>query len=136
MSINNPTILNHNTPTLLGSEDSVNMKTVEAKTLYTVPAGKIMVPYWIIIRSNSASLAVCQVTYGLSTALTDFLAAHTLTNITTAGSAVKLMPVPSATPAKEANEYTAGQIFQQNLTVAATAAGTATIELYGTLDDA
>ena len=136
MSINNPTILNHNTPTLLGSEDSVNMKTVEAKTLYTVPVGKTMVPHWIIIRSNSASLAVCQVTYGLSTALTDFLAAQTLTNITTAGSAVKLMPVPSATPAKEANEYTAGQIFQQNLTVAATAAGTATIELYGTLDDA
>jgi hypothetical protein len=136
MTINNPTILNHNTPTLLGSEDSVNMKTVQATTLYTVPVGKTMVPYWIIIRSNTASLAVCQVTFGLSTALTDFLAAHTLTNITTAGSCVRLMPVPSATPAAESNEYTAGQIFQMNLTVAATAAGTATIELYGTLDDA
>ena len=30
----------------------------------------------------------------------------------------------------------AGEIFQMNLTVAATAAGTATVEVYGTLDDA
>lgn len=136
MTINNPTILSHNAVSLLGSEDSVNMKTVQATTLFTVPVGKTMVPHFIMIRTNSASLAVCQVTFGLSSALTDFLAAQTLTNITTAGSSVKLMPVPSATPAAEANEYTAGQIFQMNLTVAATAAGTATIELYGTLDDA
>ena len=135
MSLNNPTILNHNTPTLLGSEDSVNMKTVEAKTLYTVPVGKTMVPHWIIIRSNSASLAVCGVTFGLSTALTDFLTEQTLTNITTAGSCVKLMPVPSSTPAAESNEYTAGQIFQVDIATPAAAAGTATIELYGTLDD-
>ena len=121
---------------ILGSVDSVNMKTVAATALYTVPTGKTMVPHWVIIRSNTASLAVCQVTFGLSTALTDFLTAQTLTNITTAGSAVKLMPVVSATPAAEINEYTAGQIFSMDLTVAATAAGTATIELYGTIDDA
>ena len=136
MAINNPTILSHNAVTLLGSVDSVNMKTVAATTLYTVPAGKTMVPHFIIIRTNTASLAVCQVTFGLSTALTDFLTAHTLTNITTAGSTVRLRQVPSTTPAAESNEYTAGQIFQMNLTVAATAAGTATIELYGTLDSA
>jgi len=136
MSINNPTILNHNAPTLLGSVDSVNMKTVAATTLFTVPVGKTMTPCWVTIRSNTASLAVCQVTFGLSSALTDFLTAHTLTNITTAGSCVRLMPVPSTTPAAESNEYTAGQIFQMNLTVAAAAAGTATIELFGILDDA
>lgn len=136
MAINNPEIQNHNTPTLLGSVDSVNMKTVQATTLYTVPTGKVFIPHFIIIRNNTASLAVCQVTFGQSTALTDFLAAHTLTNITTVGAAVILRPIPHTTPATEIIQYTAGEIFQMNLTVAATAAGTATIEVYGTLDDA
>ena len=136
MAINNPTILSHNAVTLLGSVDSINMKTVTATTLYTVPTGKTMIPHFIIIRNNSASLAVCQVTFGLSTALTDFLPASTLTNFTTALSAIILRPIPHATPALEINQYIAGEIFQMNLTVAATAAGTATIEVYGTVDDA
>lgn len=136
MAINNPDILNHSAVTLLGSNDSINMKTVEASTLYTVPPGKVMVPHFIIIRNNTASLAVCQVTFGQVGALTDFLTAHTLTNITTVGAAVILRAIPHTTPASEQVQYAAGEIFQMNLTVAATATGTATIELYGTLDDA
>jgi len=136
MAINNPDILNHSAVSLLGSEDSINMKTEVQTTLYTVPAGKVMVPHFIIIRNNSASLAVCQVSFGQAATWTDFLGLHTLTNITTVGAAVILRPIPHTTPAAEIIQYTAGEVFKMDLAVPATAAGTATIELYGTLDDA
>jgi len=71
-----------------------------------------------------------------STALTDFLAAHTLTNITTVGAAVILRPIPHTTPAAEIIQYTAGDIFQMDVAAAAGQTCVATVEVYGTLDDA
>lgn len=121
---------------LIGSVDSINMQTTVATTFYTVPLGIVFVPHFILIRNISANLTGCQVTFGQSTALTDFLAAHTLTNINTAGAAVILRPIPHATPAAEIVQYTAGEIFQMNLTVASTGAATATVEVWGTIDDA
>jgi len=136
MAINNPSILSHNAVTLLGSVDSINMETEEENTIYTVPPGKVMVPHFIILRNNTGSYATCVVTAGQSTAVTDFLGSHTLTNITTTGACVILRPIPHTTPAAEIIQYTAGEVFKMDLAVPATAAGTATIELYGTLDDA
>ena len=121
---------------LLGSVDSINMQGVAATTLYTVPAGMKCVPDHILIRNVTASLAGCACTFGQSTALTDFLPAHTLTNIDAAGEAVRLFPISATTPALAIVEYTAAEIIQMNVTVAATGAAEATVELWGTIDTA
>jgi len=136
MAINNPSIQSHNSPTLLGSVDSINMQTETVTTLYTVPVGKVFIPHFIIIRNVSASLAGCVLTFGQVGALTDFLPSQTLTNIDAAGEAVILRPIPYATPALAIVQYTAGEIFQMDVATASTGAATATAEVYGTLDDA
>ena len=121
---------------LLGSVDSINMQTETATTLYTVPVGMKCVPDHVLIRNVSASLAGCVLTFGQVGALTDFLPAHTLTNIDAAGEAVRLFPISATTPALAIVEYTAAEIIQMDITTAATGAATATVELYGTLDAA
>lgn len=136
MAINNPSILSHNAVTLLGSVDSINMESVAATTLYTVPPGKVLVPHFIILRNNTGSYATCAVTFGQSGTKTDFLGTHTLTNITTTGASVILRPIPATTPAAEIIQYTAGEIFQMDVTTGAGQTCVSTVELYGTLDDA
>ena len=136
MSINNPTIASHNAPVLLGSVDTINMQTEVATTLFTVPTGKVFVPHFIIVRNVSANLTGCILTFGQVGTLTDFLPSQTLTNINTVGAAVILRPIPHATPALEIIQYTAGEVFQMDVATAATGAATATIEVFGTLDDA
>jgi hypothetical protein len=120
---------------LLASVDSVDLNTAATTNLYTVPTGKKMVVDHIKIRKLSANATSTVVTLGKSTAKTDFLAAQTLSNLSAAGKAGKLMPVPNATPLAIV-EYAAGEIFVIDVTTAAGIACTCTADVFGTLADA
>jgi len=134
MTINNPSILSHNVPVMLGSVDSVNLNSAAATTLYTVPTGKKCVLNYVRLRNISASCTAAVVTVGQVGALTDFLGSQTLSGLNAAACTGILAPVPAATTVKGI-EYTAGEIIQINVATAAGVACTATVELFGTLDD-
>lgn len=138
MTINNPTIESHNNVHLLGSVDSVDFGTAAAVTLYTVPVGKKLVIDHVRIRVVSGDCKLTVVTIGQVGALTDFLDSQTLSGLNAAAKTAKLEVIPNATTVAKI-EYTAGEVIQIDV---ATASGdgagtpTATVELFGTLDDA
>lgn len=111
-----------------------DMNTVATTTLFTVPTGKEFTPFSICISKISATLTTAVITFGQSGAKTDFLPSQNLTNITTAGAAVWLMPVPSATPAREQVTYTAGEAFVIDVTTGDNA--TADVSVFGFLNNA
>ncbi len=119
---------------LLSSTAAVDMKTVATTNLYTVPSGKTMIPSRVVIRNPSVSLAGGIVTFGKTTAKTDFVGSQTLTNISTVTTGVALIqPISNATPVAT-SAYTAGQIFCIDVTTGITAgSGTATIDVFGYL---
>jgi len=127
--------LNENSCAMLERTESVNLNAVAATTLYTVPVGKKFVPHYIVTRDLSADAALTVCTFGQVGALTDFLGAQTLSGLDAAAAAGILMPVPNATTVKII-EYTAGEVFQIDVTTAAGGACTCTIEVFGTLKDA
>lgn len=135
MAINNPTILSHCAVTLLGSIDSVDLNSAAASTVYTVPIGKKCVLDHVRIRNVSANCTSATVTIGQVGALTDFLGTQTLSALNAAASTGILRPIPNATTVKGI-EYTASEVLQIDVTAAAGVACTATIEFFGTLDDA
>lgn len=135
MTINNPSILSHNVPIMLGSVDDVDLNAVAATTLYTVPTGKKCVLDYVRLRNITANCTNATVTVGQSTALTDFLDTQTLSGLNAAACTGILMPLPNATTVKGI-EYTAGKVIQIKVTVAASVTCKATVELFGTLDDA
>jgi len=122
---------------LLSSTAAVDLNAVAANTLYEVPAGKKCVVHKIVLRNLSATAAITpgQVTFGQVGALTDFLPAQILTNLNAAAAVGIFIPVPNATTLKLI-EYTAGEIFQADVTVAAGGACTCTMDVYGSLADA
>ena len=122
---------------LLGSVDSVNMNSAAATTLYTVPTGKKCTLSHAVIRNVSATLATnpAVVTIGQVGALTDFLGSQTLTNVDAAAKTCVLAPIPAATPVTGI-EYTAGEVLQIDVATASGGVATATVELFGTIDDA
>jgi len=127
--------LNEHACGMVARVESVNLNAVAATTLYTVPTAKIFVPHYLVIRELSDDAALTVATFGQVGALTDFLGAQTLSGLDAAGAAGILMPVPNATTVK-ITEYTAGEVFQIDVTTAAGAACTCTIEVFGTLMDA
>lgn len=135
MAINNPTILSHNAVTLLGSVDSVDLNSVAENTIYTVPTGKKCVLDHVRIRNISATCSSAQVTVGKDGAETDFLNTQTLSALNAGASTGILRPVPNATTVKGI-EYVAGDVIIFDVSVAAGSSCTATVELFGTLDDA
>lgn len=135
MAINSPGKLSHVTPVMLGSVDSVDLNSETQTTLYTVPTGKKCVLNFVRLRNISADCASAVVTIGQVGALTDFLGSQTLSGLNAAASTGILMPVPNATTVKGI-EYTAGEVIQIDVATAAGGACTATVELFGTLDDA
>ncbi len=135
MTINNPTILSHNAVTMLSSTDSVNLNAVAANTLYTVPVGKKCCLHHVRLRNISANCTSATCTVGQVGALADFLSTRTLSALNAAASTGILSPVPNTTPVKGI-EYTAGEIIQIDVPIAAGIACTATVELFGTLDNA
>ncbi len=111
-----------------------DMNTVASTTLYIVATGEEFTPFAVCISKISATLTTAVVTFGQSSAKTDFLPSQNLTNITTAGAAIWLMPVPSATPAREQVTYTAGEAFVIDVTTGDNA--TADVTVFGFLNDA
>lgn len=120
---------------LLGSVDSVDLNAAAQTTIYTVPTGKKCVLDHVRIRNLSANATNAVVTIGQVGALTDFLAAQTLSALNAAAATGILRPVPNATTPKGI-EYTAGEVLQIDVTVVASIACTATVEFFGTIDDA
>ena len=129
--------LNEECLSKLANVANVDLNAVATTNLYTVPTGKKLVVSHVVIRDLSASAAggPCALTLGQTAAKTDFLNTQTLTNLNAAAKAAVLQPIPNATPAA-LEEYTAGEIFCADITVAAGVACTATLDVYGTLADA
>ncbi len=134
MALTNQSILNHSGIALISQNLGFDMSSVASTTLFTVPGGKEFTPFAICISKISATMTAARITFGQSSAKTDFLPTQALTNITTAGASVWLMPVPSATPAIEIITYTAGEAFVIDVTTGDT--GTADISVFGFLNDA
>ena len=123
---------------VMGSVTKVSTTTVPlddaiAITLYTVPTGKVFVPVMAVLRAD-ASANTSVVTLGRVGALTDFLAAQTLSNVDAAGDMCIMMPVPNATPVT-LKTYVADVVFQIDIT---TGNGGAVnyVDLFGYLVDA
>jgi len=120
---------------MLAAVDSVDLNAVASTNLYTVPTGKKLVVDHVKIRNLSADAGNAVVTFGQSGAKTDFVGSQTLSNLSAAGKAGKIQPVPNATPPAIV-EYTAAEIFVIDVTTAAGSACTATVEVFGKIADA
>jgi len=119
----------------LGSVDSVDLNSVATTTLYTGPPGEKFIVDHLKPRNLSGDAGNAVVTFGQSSAKTDFLGSQTLSNLNAAGKSTKLIPVPSATPPAIV-EYAAGTEFVIDVTTAAGSACTATFDVFGTLSEA
>ena len=123
---------------LLRSTPGVDLGTVAATDLYTVPAGKICVVHYVVIRLVSGDVKTTVATFGETGAATDFVGAQTLVALNAAGSAGIIMPVPAAATV-EIQEYSAAEVFVIDVTTASgDGAGTptCTVDVYGSLADA
>ena len=115
------------------STTPVAFNAVAATTLYTVPTGKIFIPYLAIIRIG-ADAGQTDVTFGRVGALTDWLPTRELDNLDAAGDFGKCMPGIQANPIKSVT-YAAGAVFQIDVIVAQGGA-TNYVDLFGYLIDA
>jgi hypothetical protein len=116
--------LSENALTKVSTTSGVDMKTAAATTLYTVPTGKTFYPVKVIIRNNSASLAG-----GTDYDFTTWEQNVSLTGmtVTTGYRVIQTTTNTTYTP------IAAGGTFQITVATGATAAGTATIDVFGYL---
>ncbi len=122
---------------LLGSVDLVNMNGTPATetTIYTVPVGKKCVLNHVRIRNISATCSSATASFGAAGAARNFLGTQTLSALNVAGASGILTPIPAViTPI--GYEYEAGVALVMKLIAAAGSACTATIEFFGTIDNA
>ena len=124
--------LKENALTLISST-TVAFNAVAATTLYTVPTGKLFVPAFIDVRAG-ADAVLTDVTFGRSTAKTDWLGTMQLDNLDADGDQVLLMPVPQD-PALKLKTYAAGVLFQCDVIVAQGGASNK-VDLFGYLVNA
>lgn len=110
------------------STTTVAFDTTGQTTLYTVPTGKIFVPILVVIRAG-ADAAQTDVTFGRSTALTDWLSTIQLDNLDADGDQVKI-ELSNANPPTKSKTYAAGVLFQIDVTVAQGGA-TNYVDLFG-----
>lgn len=115
------------------SSTTVAFNAVAATTLYTAPVGKLFVPVLAIIRAG-ADAALTDVTFGRSTAKTDWLGTMQLDNLDADGDCVKIEPANANPPAKS-KTYAAGVLFQIDVIVAQGGASNK-VDLFGYLVDA
>jgi hypothetical protein len=94
----------------------LSLQATGATTLYTVPTGKVCVlSHLNLVSGSTADVAnTAKFTAGQVSALTDFLAEQTLTNVVSGKMAI-CRPVPSVTPLAGV-AYPAGTIIQVNVT--------------------
>lgn len=108
--------------TLLGSLSGVDMKTAASTTIFTTPTGKVTRIAFVVVRDTSASLAG-----GTSYSFTNFRQAVDLSSLTTAGTDYIVLDGNNV----KYSEIAGGTAFQITVTTGATAAGTATIDVFG-----
>ena len=140
MTLLNPNVLNYNTVCMLGRELACNLNAAGGteKSLFTVPAGTILIPDHVRMHTFSADATNAVVTFGATGGTCDeFLGDQTLTGITAsyATQALKLLPVPAATPVAIVC-FAAASVFAMEITTAAGVACTCTVEVWGSLIDA
>lgn len=112
---------------LLATMTGVNMQSVGATTLYTVPAGKIGRISHVIVRNPSASLAA-----GTNYNFTQWRQTVDLSSLTTANTDYIVLDGNNV----KYQELAAGTAFQITVNTGSTAAATATIDVFGVeLDD-
>lgn len=121
--------------TLIAQLLAQNFNLTSDLTLYTVPVGKEFTPFAICISAASGDLASSVVSFGQSTAKTDFLGNQTLSGINAAGDAGWCMPVPNATPVGIVT-YTAGEVFTMDRVTAAGVSATADVSVFGFINEA
>ncbi len=112
-------------PMLRLASVSVDMKTAASTTLYTVPAGKTAYVMMVVIRDNTASLAG-----GTDYDFTGWRQTVDLSGMTTVGTTFRVL---YATDNTSYTEKAAASTFQITVSTGATAAGTATIDVFGFL---
>lgn len=99
---------------------TTDLSTVGQTTVYTVPTGKVCIPFAGFLRAAGDVGADLAFTMGQVGALTDFIGTTNGDNLDAAGDGIWILPVPSATPAK-VKTYAAGTVIQFDLTVAGNA---------------
>lgn len=116
--------LRENAVTRISTTTGVDMKTAASTALFTVPAGKTFYIHHVVIRGNSASLAG-----GISYGVTSWRSGVDLSGmtVTTGFRTLNMVDNTTYTP------IAAGAIVYWIVTTGATAAGTATIDLFGYL---
>ena len=107
---------------LLGSLAGVDMKTAASTTIFTTPIGKVTRISHVVVRDTTASLAG-----GTSYSFTNFRQAVDLSSLTTPATDYIVLDGNNA----KYTEIAAGTPFQITVTTGATAAGTATIDVFG-----
>lgn len=116
--------LKENAITRMSTTTGVDMKTAASTALFTVPPGKTFYVESVVVRGNSASLAG-----GTSYGFTSWRSGIDLSGMTVTTGFRRLLSIDNTT-------YTAiaaGTVFYFIVTTGATAAGTATIDVFGYL---
>lgn len=118
------------------STTTVDFQSAAATTLFTVPTGKRCVLDHVKVICGTAASTTAGLTFGQSTALTDFLTEQTMTNLAAQYDCVICAPVPNATPVKT-KSYAAAVIIQCDVATAdPDGSDDAIVMLFGTLYDA
>ena len=134
-TIKTDSILRENSLTLVAQDDAVDFNLDTDLALFTTPVGKEFTPFAVCISKASGDLGSSVVSFGQSTAKTDFLGNQTLSGVNAAGDACWCMPVPNATPVGIVT-YTVGEVFTMDRVTAAGGAATADVSVFGFLNDA
>jgi hypothetical protein len=119
------------------SSTSVNLNQAQDTEidLFTVPAGKTLVPVMIIMRAFTAGVSNSVVTFGetgVAGTVEEFLGDQTLTNVSGTGDFLIIQPVTTATSPK-AEFFTAGMKFGMEITTDEGGALTSTVDVFGYL---
>lgn len=102
--------------------------------LYTVPTGKRCVLVLAVAEAGSDAGATTALSIGANGSETDFVPAHTLSNLDAQYDVVILQPAPGTTPSK-IKSYAAGTVIEAQVTNQSGGA-TNTVYLFGFLHDA
>lgn len=120
---------------------TLNGKTVTKQTVYTVPAGKVLIPFTVLFRDPSATIAgLVDLDVGGNAGADDWLQQISLDAFTaTTDYGFVLQPAqaagPPIVPVKK-TEYAAAVVFGIKIITVSTGAATFKVDLFGHLVDA
>lgn len=112
---------------------ATDLSTTGQTALYTVPAGKGLLPSHGLLKAAGDVGANLAVTIGQNGAVTDFVGTTNGDNLDAANDIILIAPVPSATPAK-LKFYPAGTVIEIDVAVGGNAVA-GTVYWFGTLID-